>query len=190
MADLTKRGREWLRSRAIGDRVGHAKEWLAVAGKRWDRKWELPLFGRVPWMAEFWNTISNAPFVLIGVTRYVETLYRSPCGRSDAMPTLWLLLAVSGLCSAAHHSLLRSWSLRLDQLPIALSVAYVLLGHTHLLLWVSPTSYLCVALALGVLVADHIWTPIPVPWGHVIWHLMAAFAFSSAYQDMSRFYAC
>jgi len=40
-----------------------------------------------------------------------------------------------------------------------------------------------IILSFLILLDDHIFTRIPVPWGHVMWHIAITFAVDGVYQD-------
>ena len=91
------------------------------------------------------------------------------------------LFTCAGVCSAYHHSSPHSWTIVIDWLPISISI---LLGLYEGIFWtVQPVTLFKVSFAFSVLLADHWWTPTPVPWGHVMWHLLAAYSFDEVYQD-------
>jgi hypothetical protein len=145
---------------------------------KYDRKKER--LYEVPYIAEFWNTLSNLPFILIGLMRICE----SPVYTNSYVYTLYLLLICAGLCSGVHHCVLFKYSLFVDFVPIFLSLIFVLFGGG--LICISYVSWLKILLAITVLLTDHILTPINVPWGHVMWHLLACFASDSVYQDILK----
>ena len=131
------------------------------------------LFRIVPFIAEFWNTISNLPFILIGFCRLWE---------GTSLTLLYSLMICMGVCSGIHHAIRSRWLLILDWIPIIITKG-VILQHSYWL-HISWTSYLLGSIATVVLVIDHVYTPIPVPWGHVFWHVLAAFALDNAYQSI------
>lgn len=89
---------------------------------------------------------------------------------------------MAGVCSALHHASGQKWTIIIDWIPIAASIRYVVQHR----LWddLSMGSVLRLMIALGSLVVDHVWTPFPVPWGHVAWHLLAALSIDAAYQQL------
>ena len=66
-------------------------------------------------IAEFWNTISNFPFIIIGLIRLTESL-------DEPLWTLYVLFVLAGVASAIHHATETKWTIILDWIPIALSL--------------------------------------------------------------------
>ena len=162
---------------------------LAEMGARLERKLEPDLWSHSPYIAEFWNTVSNVLFIALGLLRYWECRnHMIASERGYAMPRLWLMFALSGLCSAFHHSQRITGTIVIDWVPIVAQGAYVAKWHPHLLRWVSPASWFGTALAFAILAVDHVYVLLPPPWGHSKWHIAAAYAFSAVYVDMSRYY--
>jgi len=126
-------------------------------------------------IAEFWNTLSNLPFVLIG-------LYRLWHGVNFV--DLYILYVLAGVCSAFHHAHPKKWTIVIDWIPILISGylawEYDVWYHT------STTSRVWLGFAFGTLINDHVCTSLPVPKGHVLWHILAAYSIDSAYQDLER----
>lgn len=119
-----------------------------------------------------WCTLSNLPFLVIGLLR-LYTL-----GWDQVF--YWILVA-SGLCSAYHHASPHSWTIVIDWLPISCGI---LLGLYEGIIWSASWVTLFKLLsAFGCLFADHFWTPIPVPWGHSMWHLLAAYGMDDLFRD-------
>jgi hypothetical protein len=156
------------------------------------RKPEPDLYSYSVYVAEWWNTWSNALFVVIGVLRYRAACRQRAARKRPrdryALPTLWAFYAAAGFCSAFHHSQDRPWTILIDWVPIAGSILFVLRSHRPLLRWVSPASYAGLAFAVLFLAVDHAWTVLPPPWGHVLWHVSAAYSIAAAYQDMDLYY--
>lgn len=133
---------------------------------------------------EFWNTISNLPFVIIGLMRLTQ--YRHPEAK-----LLYILFVAIGVCSGLHHACppgFRHLSLILDYIPIVASLYH----GWFIIPFVSQVTWFKVGLALLVLVIDHL-SPfltrsgkplVDVPFGHVFWHILAAFAVDSAYSEV------
>jgi len=135
---------------------------------RYGRKLER-FYTHSPYVAEFWNTLSNLPFVIIGVLRLWE----------GADSLRYGLYTLAGLASAFHHASSQAWTIVVDWIPIATSLAF----SWQAFFAMTPVTAFLLLLALSTLAADHIWTPTPVPWGHVMWHLLAAIAVDRLYQD-------
>ena len=153
-----------------------------------DRPLEEPLFGVLPCVAELWNTVSNVPFIVIGVLRLM--LYPD-------MPSMWRILyglfIAAGVCSGCHHASKRYWrkfTIVLDWLPIAISIILLLSTGDGRLILIRATwlSWLKFAFALAVLISDHLCLPIPPPWGHSFWHILVSLAIDDIYADSLRFY--
>jgi hypothetical protein len=159
----------------------------------WARKLEPDLYGHSGYVAEWWNTISNILFVAIGVLRYREAIANKTWAQKRApkgyvLPRLWLLFAAAGVCSAFHHSQRMRWTIIVDWIPIAASAILLVLGHRYLLHRVSWAAWFGLAFALAVLTTDHVCTILPPPWGHMLWHVSAAFSIAQAYRDMEHCY--
>ena len=137
---------------------------------QYERKLE-PFFTVTPWIAEFFNTISNLPFILIGLFRLYEGV--------EFTWFLYAFMILIGICSGVHHATTPKWTIVIDWVPIVISMGtfcyfdmWPLVSYTSLLQW---------NIALLLLFVDHFWTIMPVPWGHVCWHLVAALAMDSIY---------
>ena len=150
----------------------------------YERPLEEPLFGVFPCIAEFWNTVSNAPFVVIGSLRLI--LYHVMM--SQVMQILYGLYICAGVLSAFHHASAPRWRKRtiiLDWLPILVSIVILIatedgrttLAHTMVVSWVK------FAIAICILISDHLCLPIPPPWGHSFWHVLVAFSIDQLYAD-------
>lgn len=135
------------------------------------RRGEEP-FKHSRWICETWNTWSNLAFILIGLARLWE-------GTPDV--TLYVLFIGLGIASGIHHAVQWKYSILIDYVPIILSLLYAL--HNNMLLSISLGTGVKLVIALLVLFADHSTHLIPVPWGHVMWHLLAAFSLDTAYQE-------
>ena len=167
---------------------------ISVASMNFARKPELPYYEYSSWIAEFWNTTSNIIFFVLGMARYYDSRQtnmkrRANPQKPNPMPTLWLLMAAAGVCSAFHHSQTMRWTIVVDWIPIGGNILYVLVYHRYLLNYVSVAAWCGFAFAMSMLVVDHVATLLPVPWGHVMWHVAAAYSITSAFQDMDRFFA-
>lgn len=141
---------------------------------RYERKLE-SFYTVLPFVAEFWNTVSNLPLILIGLFRLVTYSYE------PKVQFLYEMMILAGVCSGIHHTLPMKHSIVLDWIPIAFTiyawVEYQVYTYLTLVTWFK------IGLAVTVLLTDHVWTPIKVPWGHVFWHVLASFALDSAYRD-------
>lgn len=158
-----------------------------VANRKFERKLE-PFFQVTPWIAEFWNTLSNLLFIIIGLARLyelseIEVWPMEEVGINQ-LKLAYGLYTICGIASAIHHATTPRWTIVIDWMPIAISIG---LNLYFGFLWsVGFASVFKVLLALSVLFSDHICTPINVPWGHCMWHLLAALAIDSCYQDVFK----
>ena len=148
--------------------------------RRFARKLEQPLFWHCPCVAEFYNTLSNFPFIVIGLLRLYnyDALTEFP---SEPLEKLYWMMVAAGIGSAIHHATVPSWTIVIDWVPILASSGYCL--YLGVLPFISCTTWFKIGLSFLVLFDDHIITRIPVPWGHVMWHVLAAFSVDSIYQD-------
>jgi len=128
------------------------------------------------YIAEFWNTISNLPFIVIGLLRLSQT-------SSNEVEILYILYVFAGIASAIHHATPWKWTILIDWIPISLS-GLLILYHYQMFSYFTSVTLFKLSLAFFVLITDHVYTKIPVPWGHVCWHLLASLAIDSAYQDV------
>lgn len=140
----------------------------------YSRRLEQP-YSHVNYIFEYYNTISNLPFILIGLSR----LYT---GVNDKVWYLYMYLTFCGICSGIHHAVKFPGSIILDYIPITASVWY--LYSNDLFSEIGVVSKGLAGLALFVLYVDHVWQLMPVPWGHVMWHICAAYAADSCYQSI------
>jgi hypothetical protein len=163
------------------------------------RKLEEPAYDCVPWIGETCNTFSNLPFVVIGIASLGEVskfqcFATSPDTKfyCDRLWWLYLLYTMAGICSGIHHACAHipgnRWSIWLDWTPILLSGAVLVdSGMLRLVFHVaSPVSWAMLVLAIAVLLIDHIWTPLPVPVGHSLWHVLAAISIAAIYGDLQN----
>ena len=135
------------------------------------------------YIAEFWNTVSNLPFIIIGILRL--------CELDDSyfeLEYMYALMILAGFASGIHHGLndqnclSQKYTIIVDWIPILLSI--LVFNHYGLMEFVSLASWVKIILAFSVLITGHVYTLIPVPWGHVMWHLLACLAIDSTYQDV------
>lgn len=145
-----------------------------MCNSRYERKLEKQ-FTHSPYIAEFFNTISNLPFILIAFCRIYE---------GTPLLDLYTLLIIIGVCSAIHHATTSKYTIIVDYAPIILSIYYF---HSHNYYFcLTPTNYFEITLALFFLITDHVYTIIPVPWGHVLWHVVAAYTIDTVYFTVSE----
>src|SRR3972149_7490702 len=116
------------------------------------------------YIAEFWNTISNLPFIIIGFLRLSES-------NIFQVNILYFFFMMAGLCSAYHHSHPKKWTIIIDWIPISISIG--LCFRYSIFQYLSWISIFKLSIAFWSLITDHIWTPVNVPWGHVFWHILA-----------------
>ncbi len=140
-----------------------------------ERKLE-PFFTITNYIAEFWNTISNIPFVIIGLLRLIE---------GTSLQKEYQLIVLAGIASAIHHATTPKWTIIIDWIPITWSGWHI--WQEGYITYISQTALFEIFLAIFILATDHIYTYIPVPWGHVFWHVLAAFAIDCAYQSIEQF---
>lgn len=125
------------------------------------------------YITEFWNTVSNIPFILIGIARLYE-------GTSQKL--LYSLYILAGVCSGFHHATPWRETIVIDWIPIALSIVLGL--YWQILYTVSVATFIKLVITFGVLVNDHVWTTVPAPYGHVFWHILAAFTIDEIYTNI------
>lgn len=131
-------------------------------------------------IAEYYNTLSNLPFIIIGFMRILE-MDRE---HNDHVLILYLLYIACGFCSGIHHMLPFKWSIVIDYVPIVMTIYYFICNY-EILIFISLASWFKILLSLLILFNDHVYRTIIVPWGHVMWHLMASMSIDSAYMDIS-----
>lgn len=142
--------------------------------KQYERKLEKS-YAISAYIAEFWNTVSNLPFIIIGLLRLYE---------GTELSQLYFLMILAGICSGIHHATTPRWTIVVDWTPIFMSFLYIF--YQGLYTYLSYTAIFQVILALFILVTDHIITYIPVPWGHVMWHIVASLAVDCSYQSICK----
>ncbi len=130
-----------------------------------------------PWIHEFWCTVSNAPFIIIGLARLAYT-------QSEWETKLCVWFILLGVGSAIHHGIRWRYSIVLDWIPIIANICIVLSWWRWLWWAVAIATWAKLYMSLLVLANDHIFRVVPGPWGHACWHIMAAFAIDSLYQDI------
>lgn len=136
-----------------------------------------------PFIAEFWKTISNLPFVILGL--YHLILY----SLNVNLKVVYSLLIIAGFSSAFHHatnykcalcSKEITWTLIIDWIPILTSVIYIVI--TKMFNSFTTSSWIFIAVSILWLFIDNIFAPFK-HWGHCVWHILIAFAISNAYED-------
>jgi predicted outer membrane lipoprotein len=148
-----------------------------------ERRREIPLFGIHPNIAEFWTTLSNLAFALVGVARLLLNTCGCSVFVSNDVHVLYLLLVLAAICSAYHHARDVKWTLLVDWIPITLSLVLVASIGTRT---VSYTTCVVACMALSWLVIDHVRPITRPPIGHGVWHILAALAADAMYQDLNQ----
>ena len=142
-----------------------------------------PFYQVVPFIAEFWKTVSNLPFIILG-TYYLSTLHLI-----DELKIVYILLIFAGICSGFHHAVNGvctcgkkeiTWTLIVDWIPILISTIYVIV--TNIISEFSITTWICVGLSILWLLIDNVFSPLKY-WGHCIWHIIIAFSLANGYMD-------
>ena len=136
-------------------------------------------YSHSPYIAEFYNTITNLPFIIIGILR----LCQDDVWNSYEMTILYTLYIFFGICSGIHHSIIHKKSIIIDYIPIVITSVYFLFNY-HWFSYISYVSYFKLLLAFSSLIIDHTLRLIPIPHGHCVWHLLAALGIDSAYHDI------
>jgi hypothetical protein len=160
------------------------------------RRHEKPYRNVFPFIAETWNTLSNIGFIFGAC--YIMYLNMTHGTHSIEfayfMNGLAVLMCMIGICSAVHHAQCDKYdhyTLCLDWTPILATI-----GEILFCCWVTKTitltdtwsatsvlSLVLAVVALTFLISDHLCHALPVPWGHVLWHIFASMAITSMYRD-------
>lgn len=149
-----------------------------------------PFFQNSNYVAEFWNTISNFPFMIIAILRLIES--HNPPYINQSQPDLskigqaYTYLFFVGLGSSIHHATTPKWTIIIDWIPILGFIYHIITTFDLYLL--SNTVIFELFLSLTVLFIDHSTDIIPVPWGHVFWHPLAAISLDSMIQNFANKY--
>eukprot|EP01006_Ploeotia_vitrea_P002212 TRINITY_DN106766_c0_g1_i1.p2 TRINITY_DN106766_c0_g1~~TRINITY_DN106766_c0_g1_i1.p2 ORF type:complete len:191 (+),score=42.06 TRINITY_DN106766_c0_g1_i1:3-575(+) len=169
-------------------------EWERVPERYWTHS---------SWIAEWWCTVSNVMFVCLGLARLREigqlgedaTVSGDNGGFSAQLHAvhranavlLYRLFVLAGFCSAVHHATVPKWTIVIDWVPI--SISSLLSLYLGVLPCVTLATAFQLVLAFGLLFNDHVYKTVPVPWGHSFWHILAAIAVDSMYQDYIHYAA-
>lgn len=91
-------------------------------------------------------------------------------------------MVMAGVCSAYHHATDGDHTLIIDWFPISISIALCLWWG---ILWQASGAALTLCtLSMCWLFVDHLGPVIPLPWGHVIWHILAATSTDALYMSV------
>lgn len=135
-----------------------------------------PFYAKSSYIAEFWNSLSNLPFIILGVSRLVlDNEYED-----SASLILYCLLIGCGTCSFIHHATPCKWTIVIDWLPISVTLGYLV--YIHIWSCLAYTTWVKLVMAFSLLIADH-HTHFMGIWGHAVWHVLAAYALDSVFQD-------
>lgn len=129
---------------------------------------------------EPYNTVSNVAFGVLGVLGIIQY------DGNDKLCMLYFWMAIACFCSSVHHASprrLRRFTLVLDWIPIAVSL-YLNVVYNTLPYMTLRTGFISL-LALVFLFNDLV-DVVPVPWGHVTWHLLAAIAVDAHYTEVAN----
>lgn len=135
--------------------------------------------------AETYNSISNIPFMIIAILRLYQVDVEEEYVVSTEHAMFYHIMFWIGICSFIHHMTLKYWTIVLDWTPICICLyVCVQANMTHA---ATSVSWFQGGLAFLFLINDHLTLPIiPVPWGHSFWHILAAMATDSFFQDYMR----
>lgn len=124
---------------------------------------------------ELWSTISNLPFVVIGMFRLWS--YQD---QEDLMLLYFFYIAV-GICGGIHHAVRVRGSIILNWIPILISLG--LCSYYKVWKTVTMGTWAQVGFSVVIFQADNFFQVVPVPWGCVMWHIASALSIDSAYMD-------
>lgn len=133
-----------------------------------------------PCVQEPFNTASNLAFGVLGLLGSAAAAE----AEHEPLALLYAWMAAACLCSSVHHASplrVRRYTLVLDWLPIGVSI-YLNLAYGTLRHLTVATAFKAL-LALVFLLNDLV-DVVPVPWGHVAWHLLAALAVDAHYVEV------
>jgi len=152
--------------------------------RKYRRQLELQ-YSHCRYIAEWFNTWSNLPFLLIGFSRLwlEDGNTRLPA----ELVLLYQLYIGAGIASGIHHAVMFPFSILVDWVPISCSIIlllyYAFAYNNPIWLCLTLSTWVKLLIALTMLWNDHVYTTIPVPFGHCFWHILAAFSIDASYQD-------
>jgi hypothetical protein len=150
---------------------------------------------------EFWNSLSNLPFIFIGLLRVFFDDFGNSSNDDQFFTLYYSIYTCIGIGSFIHHATnpQHPWILRIKRRfpkihDPTLIIDYIpIVTFTICVLWFESftvfsrlqwATWFKICLSLGVGINDHIVTTIPVPWGHSFWHVLAAFTVDGILQDL------
>ena len=131
-----------------------------------------------PYIAEFWNTLTNLPFILFGSYHIIFTELHFNTFNT------YILLIMAGIASAYHHATPNPSTIIIDYIPIILSIAYIL--YNSMVYHFSYFSWILLVVSIGVLIYDNKFRPFGFK-GHCVWHFLIAITTNNAYQDYNNY---
>lgn len=149
-----------------------------------------PFYQYSNYIAEYYNTWSNILFVCFGLVRLYFAAEDISCHYSlrynldllSKMETLYIWFIIAGICSAIHHATTPRWTIIIDYFPIIVSILLVVKWQLYWM--ISLYTWMKIGISFAMLLNDHVWQTIPVPWGHCFWHFLIAISVDCAFQDM------
>lgn len=124
--------------------------------------------------------MSNAGLGVFGLAGVVEN-WGNP-----RLCTLYLWMLAACVCSATHHAVrtgtVRRLTLVLDLAPILVSVV-LNLAYGTLAYWTPTTAFM--ALTAAAFLLNDLVDYVPVPWGHVMWHVSVSSAVAYHYRELA-----
>jgi hypothetical protein len=126
---------------------------------------------------EPFNTISNIGFGILGLIGMVENT-------DERLVRLYFWMVMACFCSGFHHASpdwMRRGTLILDWVPIAVSIVLNIQYDT---LQCMTLSTMFKAVIASLFLFNDLVDYIPVPWGHVTWHILAAMTIDSHYREL------
>ena len=128
-----------------------------------------------PYIAEFWNTISNILLILVGVYRLFTQ------DMSLLSQQLYTLMILCGFCSGIHHATPQDWTIVIDWIPIASSIYIVFMNNV--IFYMDTYTIVVTAIVITWFLSDQFLHLTDPRIGHSLWHIGAAFALDAIYQS-------